>query len=47
MPQHEDEFGYNEIAFEDKQHSEELSLRAQKDFELYAQNDSYIDINND
>ena len=47
MPQHEDEFGYNEIAFEDKQHSEELSLRAQKDFELYAQNDSYIDIKND
>ncbi|SFV57317.1 VgrG protein [hydrothermal vent metagenome] len=47
MPQHEDEEGYNELLFEDKNSEELLSLRAQKDYKLHAQHDSAINIDND
>ncbi len=46
IPAHEEEFGYNELSFEDKRGEEVLGLRAQKDFKLHAQNNQYINIDN-
>ncbi|MCP4970412.1 MAG: type VI secretion system tip protein VgrG, partial [Arcobacter sp.] len=46
MPQYEDKIGYNELAFEDKQGDELLSLRAQKDYSLLALNDENKHIQN-
>ncbi|NQY51943.1 MAG: type VI secretion system tip protein VgrG [Campylobacteraceae bacterium] len=46
IPAHDDQFGYNEIGFEDKKDAEILNLRAQKDFVLHAQNNSYKNIDN-
>ena len=37
-PAYEDRLGYNEMLFEDKQESELFSLRAQRDYEIYAKN---------
>ena len=39
-PQYEDEEGYNELLFEDKQNNELLSLRAQNDYKLHALNNA-------
>ena len=46
MPQYNDQEGYNELLFEDKQNSELLSLRAQKDYTLHALNDSTTAVDN-
>jgi len=46
MPQHDSEFGHNEINFEDKKDAEVLRLRAQKDVRLHAQNNAYKKIQN-
>ena len=46
MPQHDNEFGHNEIFFEDKKDAEVLRLRAQKDVRLHAQNNAYKKIEN-
>jgi len=46
MPQHDSEFGHNEIHFEDKKDAEVLRLRAQKDVRLHAQNNAYKKIEN-
>ena len=40
IPAHTDQVGYNEVAFEDKNSHELLSLRAQKDYSLLALNNS-------
>ncbi|QKF78256.1 type VI secretion system, syringe needle protein [Arcobacter defluvii] len=38
-PQYEDEIGFNEILFEDKQGEEELNIKAQRDMNSLIQND--------
>lgn len=47
IPAYEEEFGYNEISFEDKQGEEVLSQRAQKDYEIQVNNDSRIKVDHD
>lgn len=39
LPAYEEEMGYNEISFEDKQGEEQLYFRAQKDYEIEVKND--------
>lgn len=46
IPAHDDQFGYNELSFEDKRGEEVLGLRAQKDFKLHTLNNQYTKIDN-
>ena len=47
LPAYEEEMGYNEISFEDKQGEELFYQRAQKDYEIQVNNDSRIKIDHD
>ncbi|WP_188108624.1 type VI secretion system Vgr family protein [Sulfurimonas lithotrophica] len=47
IPAYEEEFGYNEISFEDKRGEEKLYQRAQKDYELEIKNNYKAVIDHD